>query len=127
VFHGMLFSMKDYEQYKTALEAEKKTLEGELGNIGIKNPEGGDWEVAPAAPEAGETADENDMADRFEGFEERSATLATLKKRFEDVSSALKKISDGTYGTCEVSGEPIEEDRLKANPAARTCKAHMEA
>ena len=36
-------------------------------------------------------------------------------------------IAAGTYGTCEVSGEQIEEDRLEADPAARTCKAHMNA
>ena len=32
----------------------------------------------------------------------------------------------GTYGSCEISGEAIEVERLEANPAARTCKAHIE-
>jgi RNA polymerase-binding transcription factor DksA len=41
------------------------------------------------------------------------------------VVHALGKIEAGTYGVCEVSGMDIEEDRLEANPAARTCKAHM--
>jgi len=26
----------------------------------------------------------------------------------------------GTYGVCEITGEPINVDRLKAYPAART-------
>ncbi|MCA9353454.1 TraR/DksA C4-type zinc finger protein [Candidatus Nomurabacteria bacterium] len=41
------------------------------------------------------------------------------------VEGALKRIENGTYGTCSVCGEKIEEDRLGANPAADTCKAHM--
>ena len=49
----------------------------------------------------------------------------TLQARLTDVNVALGKIENGTYGICEVSGEPIEADRLEANPAARTNKAHM--
>ena len=41
------------------------------------------------------------------------------------VDEALEKIEKGTYGICETGGEKIEEDRLEANPSARTCKAHM--
>jgi RNA polymerase-binding transcription factor DksA len=118
--------MKDTAQYQKLLEEEQKTLEAELSDIGTKNPENGEWEVTPPAPETGETSDENDVADRFEGFEERSATLMTLQKRLADVRDALGKIESGTFGVCEISGEPIEDDRLTANPAARTCKAHME-
>jgi len=66
------------------------------------------------------------VADRTEEYDERRATLATLEGRYNNIRLALKKITDGNYGICEVSGEPIEEDRLEANPAARTCKAHME-
>ena len=42
-----------------------------------------------------------------------------------DIKRALKKIKDDEYGKCELCGEDIEEDRLEANPAARTCKKHM--
>jgi RNA polymerase-binding transcription factor DksA len=50
----------------------------------------------------------------------------TLEKRLADVENALNKIDGGSYGICEVCGNKIEEDRLEANPAARTCKACME-
>jgi DnaK suppressor protein len=71
-------------------------------------------------------ADENEAADQLEDFEERQAETATLQERRTEIKDALTKIDDGKYGICEVSGEEIEEDRLEANPAARTCKAHME-
>ena len=60
------------------------------------------------------------MADRFQAYEERTAMLNTLQKRLTDINDALQKITDGTYGVCETSGEEIEIERLRANPAART-------
>ena len=54
-----------------------------------------------------------------------SIVLDELEVRYQNVSLALKKIVDGSFGKCEVDGSPIEEDRLDANPAARTCKTHM--
>jgi RNA polymerase-binding transcription factor DksA len=37
------------------------------------------------------------------------------------VDRALKKLDDGTYGVCEVCGDPIAEPRLEAMPATRWC------
>ena len=37
------------------------------------------------------------------------------------IDDALRKIEDGGYGTCEVCGKPIGEDRLAAIPWARLC------
>jgi RNA polymerase-binding transcription factor DksA len=110
--------------FKERLETEKKSLEEEIGQIAIFNTETNMWEATPDADLMGEI-DENDAADRFEDFEERTGMVSTLQGRLIDVNRALKKIEDKTFGICEVSGEPIEADRLEANPAARTNKAHM--
>jgi RNA polymerase-binding transcription factor DksA len=112
--------MKDTHEFKTHLEQERKVLMEELGNLGIMNPKDKDWEAVPPPVDIGEDSDENDMADRFQSYEERTATLNTLQKRLTDVNDALAKIEKGTYGICEVSGEQIDIERLKANPAART-------
>lgn len=114
------------EKFKIALEAELNQLNTEMKELGIKNPEvKGDW-VERTNDLDTVSADLNDVADRTEEYDERRATLATLEGRYNNIRLALKKITDGNYGMCEVSGEPIEEDRLEANPAARTCKAHMD-
>ena len=34
---------------------------------------------------------------------------------------ALKRIDEGSYGTCEACGKAIGDDRLEALPAARFC------
>ncbi|MES2224773.1 MAG: TraR/DksA family transcriptional regulator [Patescibacteria group bacterium] len=112
------------KHFKEKLEAEKKSLEEELGQIAIFNTETNIWEATPDQDMMGEI-DENDAADRFEDFEGRTGMATTLQARLTDVNIALEKIEKGTFGVCEVSGEPIEIDRLEANPAARTNKAHM--
>jgi RNA polymerase-binding transcription factor DksA len=116
--------IKDTEKFKEKLEAELKSLNEELGQIAIFNTETGVWEATPDQELVGEI-DDNDAADRFEDFEERSGMVTTLSARLKDVQDALAKIGSGTYGVCEVDGGAIEIARLEANPAARRCKEHM--
>lgn len=116
--------MIDTTKFKTALTEEKERLEAELATLGRRNPSNpADWEATP--PATGQESDPNDAADLIEGFEENAAILKDLEIRYNDVLRALAKIEEGTYGTCEVSGEEIEAARLDADPAARTCVAHM--
>jgi len=70
-------------------------------------------------------ADENEAADRTEEVHIDSIVLDELETRYRLVRHALRKIETGTYGLCELCSGPIETDRLSANPAARTCKAHL--
>ena len=114
------------DAYKSRLLEEKTNLEAELQTVGRKNPSNpADWEAVPE--ETGQEADQADAADLIEGYESNTAILKDLEIRYNDVLGALSRIEQGTYGTCEVGGEQIEEDRLIADPAARTCKAHLNA
>ena len=116
----------DTSHFKTKLEEERKILESELASLGRKNPEvPGDWETTPDALDI-DTAENSELADMQEDFEERNAIQNRLENRLLDVKKALEKIEAGTYGICEVSGAPIEIERLEANPAARTSIAHRE-
>ena len=112
------------DTYKTRLEEEKAKLESELKSVGRKNPSNpNDWEAVP--PQEEQEPDPNDVATNIEGYEDNTAILKDLEIRYNEVLAALDRIEKGTYGTCEVSGEAIEEDRLNADPAAKTCKAHL--
>lgn len=116
--------MTDTSAHKALLEAEKAKLEGELASIGRKNPSNpADWEAVPS--ETGQEPDPTDAADMIEDFEANTAILKDLEARYQDVLAALKHIEEGTYGTCLVGGEPIEAERLAADPAATTCLAHV--
>ncbi len=118
----------DTEKYKEKLEKELETLTSELEKVATRNPdsETEDWEAKGANLNV-QDADPNERADAIEGYESNASILRDLEVRYNNVKAALKRIEDGTYGICEVSGEEIEEDRLNANPAATTCKKHMES
>ncbi len=117
----------DIEYFKTKLEEELILVERELNSVGRKNPTNKkDWEAEPADMNV-DSADSNEVADNMEEFEGNTAVLKELEIRYNDVKDALTKIEENKYGICEVSSEQIEEERLIANPAARTCKAHMES
>jgi len=115
----------DFTKQKELLENEMKELQAELSRLGIQNPnDPAGWTLKSPAIDVMQ-ADKNEAADKNEEFHVNSIILDELAVRYKNVERALQKIEDGTYGTCEVDGKPIEEDRLRANPAARTCKEHI--
>lgn len=113
------------EEIKTELTTELQEIKTELTGLGVQNPSTDtDWIPTPAEASDAE-ADANDLGDRSEDWAERRGTLDVLETRFNNIKRAVAKIEEGTFGTCELCGEPIEEDRLTANLAARTCKTHI--
>jgi DnaK suppressor protein len=44
-----------------------------------------------------------------------------LEEKLADVERAIEKLDEGTYGTCDVCGEPIAPARLEAIPWAVRC------
>ncbi|MEK7184875.1 MAG: TraR/DksA C4-type zinc finger protein [Patescibacteria group bacterium] len=115
----------DILYFKEKLLKEKALLESELANIGKVNPNNpNDWSATTNDIET-DSADENEVADRFEELEENEVVISKLEPQYLEVKNALDRIETLKYGICEVSGEEIERDRLEANPSARTCKAHM--
>lgn len=111
------------EQYKKQLEEEKIKLESEMRQIGRKNPTvPNDWEPVS------ETSAEPDLADQADiiiGNENNAEIFADLEARYDMVLEALSRIENGSYGICEECDKEIEESRLRANPAATTCVAHL--
>lgn len=121
-----MLSKQDIQSFKQELEKERGLLEEALQKLGKRNPANpSDWVPAKTADEGDFGADRNDNADIIEDMHESNASLNELEGQLQTVLAALSKIEAGSYGVCEVSGEPIEVERLKANPSARTCKAHM--
>jgi len=72
------------------------------------------------------------MADLGTDSYEQEFTLELMdseRKLIAEIDDALNRIEDGTYGICEVGGEPIPKQRLEAIPWARYCVAcasHLE-
>jgi RNA polymerase-binding transcription factor DksA len=118
--------MLDTTIYKEKLETHLLNLKNELEAIGHYDADTDNWEAVPDFENISSAADENSNADNVEEWNERRATLEALEKDYRSVKRALQKIELGNYGICEISGEPIEIERLNFRPEARTCIKHKD-
>jgi RNA polymerase-binding protein DksA len=109
----------DTEQFREALLAERKRVEHAIASLHDQHPGSLDEEVEEIA-----AASDNHLA------ETATATLGreidfTLGENsgqiLADIDSALKRIEEGTYGTCVTCGQEIPLQRLEAYPAASLC------
>jgi RNA polymerase-binding transcription factor DksA len=60
-----------------------------------------------------------EMEERYESELARSAAV------LDGVDRALERLSEGTYGTCETCGAPIDPTDLEHDPTRRTCALHL--
>ena len=99
----------------------RERLEGERGEIRRQLDDLG------ARPDAEGIEDpelDEGFADAGQAAAERANLLTlvrSLRDTLSDVEQALARMDAGTYGTCERCGQPIDEERLEALPAARLC------
>lgn len=63
--------------------------------------------------------------ERLKEFLGEERKTPQLIKLLHDVESALERLSDGTYGICEICNEGIEPDYLRVEPLVRVCLGHM--
>lgn len=62
-----------------------------------------------------------DLVDRASAESEKALELRTRdrqRKLISKIEAAIRRIDEGTYGYCEVTGEPIALKRLEARPTA---------
>jgi RNA polymerase-binding protein DksA len=104
----------DLEAAKTTLREERDRVVNQMVELG--------------SDESGELTGAVDygvaFADGGAATAERTEVLGlveTLKHRLDDIDAALSKIAEGTYGTCEVCGEDIGQDRMEFRPTSTRC------
>ena len=115
---------RDTERFKKSLSTEKASLEEELATVAERNSgTSSGWEANSGKMEV-DAADENEVADKLEELEDNSGIADKLEYQLNEVKAALERIEKGTYGICETCGQPIEIERLEANPSARISIKH---
>ncbi len=112
---GGPLSAKEIAHFQTLLLQERARLEEEREQIRSRS-----GSVDGALPEEGEGGDE-DTADLASALMDKEMDLS-VEDEIEDllaaVDHAMQKIDDGTYGICDMSGEPIPASRLELIPWA---------
>jgi RNA polymerase-binding transcription factor DksA len=94
-------------ELRAALEEERAQLRQQLAALGGSDGDQSfDENFADSAQVAAEQGENRSLA-------------ASLRDQLQEVEHALEKFDKGSYGLCEVSGEPIPEARLEAMPATR--------
>jgi sigma-B regulation protein RsbU (phosphoserine phosphatase) len=51
----------------------------------------------------------------------------SLEHLLGDIDAALERLKDGTFGLCDTCHDPIENDRILADPLCRNCLDHLSA
>jgi len=115
-----LDTMVDVERFRILLESERarKTL--------LLPALRADITSANAARQNSNVDDEHDPEGATIAFElsQAAALMQQSSATLAQVEKALGRIADGSYGYCEICGEPIAEGRLEARPWTPYCIDH---
>ena len=106
------------DRFREALLEERTRVQAAIQNLHDENP-------GTLAEDAGEeTAYDNHLADTATETYDRELDY-TLEENSEhvlaEIDGALRRIDEGTYGTCTNCGTTIPPERLEARPWATLC------
>jgi DnaK suppressor protein len=104
--------MTDAESPNEALNDLHERLSGQIEEL----------EARTSAPDA--DASFSDTAQVTAEIDEQRSLTAELRELLDDVERALARLDEGTYGSCEVCGGEIGDERLAEVPATRFCIQH---
>jgi DnaK suppressor protein len=107
----------DLNKIRARLEDEKKRLQSEL--------EGLQTQIEPAEVRREGSPfgkREEEATESFE-LEKRLALRKQAQNNLNEIEHALEKFKAGTYGLCDICGQPISSERLDAMPHANLCLA----
>ena len=114
----MALTKTKLKHLRTALEERKTEIEGDLGQM--------DDELRSIGREQDNERGGlgNHMAEDGSNLmeAERISTIsADMRDVVSQITAAMERIDDGTYGQCQRCGQPINQERLEAFPYVAHC------
>ena len=103
----------DIQELKKVLTQNLTQTETRLTELKVQDPYQDPDHVSDNADSGSESREED-------GHDRIQAQIDELTVEKEAIEKALSKISDGSYGICEVTGQEIPRERLFAMPTATT-------
>ena len=105
----------DFNLLRSRLQSEQKHLTEQLEQLKTSvRPAGERREGSPFGKREEEATESLEL-------EKRLALEKRVREQLAEVSHALHKFEEGTYGLCDSCGQPIDPARLEALPQARRC------
>jgi|SRR5436305_5810542 len=111
----------DADEARQRLEAERARLDGVRSDFDAEHLTDESEDESIGELSGGIDQHQADVGTETFEREKDLSILEQIEAELADVEHALRRLDDGTYGTCEFDGKPIPEDRLEALPAARFC------
>jgi RNA polymerase-binding transcription factor len=113
-------STLDTTEFRSLLEQERRRLLQATGRLHAENAGNLEDELGEVG---GRGADNHlgDMASATFDRELDEGIEVGVRNTLRSIDAALGRIDDGSYGSCEVCGKPIGEERLHAIPWASRC------
>jgi len=105
----------NFDELRSRLVSEQKRLSEELEQL---QADSRTTEVRREGSPFGKR--EEEATESFE-LEKRLALEKQARDHLNEVEHALKKFEEGTYGMCDICGEPIAPARLEVLPQANLC------
>lgn len=105
----------DFKMLRSRLERERQSLLDELAQL------------APSVRPADERREGSPFGKREEEatetqeLEKRLALERRTKEQLAEIDHALEKFDKGTYGRCDICGQPIDPARMEARPQSYLC------
>jgi RNA polymerase-binding protein DksA len=113
-----LYSSKELEEFRTALEHERGELQAQLAELEESSFS------TPQSEVSGEVAFDEEYADSGTATFERERDLSlenNIRDLLTKIQGALSRLDNGSFGICERCGKPIEKARLEVLPYANLC------
>jgi len=108
----------DLHRYREMLEKEQQRMLRQIRTI----DSGQDQELSESLSEISDYDDHPaDIATETFEREKDRALRENARETIERVEAALQKMENGTYGLCDICGQPIPAGRLDAVPYATLC------
>jgi DnaK suppressor protein len=105
----------NFEQLRSRLESEQKRLSAELEKLEISA------QTSEVRREGSPFGKREEEATESLELEKRLALEKQMKEHLAEIEHALRKFEEGTYGLCDICGQPIAPERLEALPQASLC------
>lgn len=107
------FTKRQLDKYRSILLAKRAELVGDIGNMETQALRGQSGSLSHTPQHIAEQGSET--------YEQSLALdlAAADRQLLREIEAALQRINDGSYGVCEMTGKPINPERLEELPWAR--------